>query len=40
MHWPVDIATDIAKLKEQKEVLLKELEKVIIAIAKYEEENK
>ena len=37
MNRPQNIATDIAKLKEQKELLLKELEKVIVEIAKLEE---
>ena len=36
MLWPVNIANDIAKLKEKKEVLLKELEEVIIKIAELE----
>lgn len=39
MNYPLDIANDIAKLKEQKELLLKELEKVIIEIAKLEEKE-
>lgn len=37
MIKPINIASDIAKLKEQKEMLLKELEKVIVEIAKLEE---
>lgn len=40
MFYPLNIATDLAKLKEQKEMLLKELEKVIVAIAKIENEEK
>ena len=36
MHWPINIANDLAKLKEKKELLLKELEEVIIEIAKLE----
>lgn len=37
MVYPVNVADDIAKLKEKKELLLKELEKVIVEIAKLEE---
>lgn len=37
MHRPQNIATDLAQLKEKKELLLKELEKIIIEIAKIEE---
>ena len=40
MNYPLNIATDLAKLKEQKKFLLKELEKVIVAIAKIENEEK
>ena len=40
MHRPQNIATDLAQLKEKKELLLKELEEVIIAIAKLENEEK
>lgn len=40
MHYPLNIATDLAKLKEKKELLLKELEEVIVAIAKIENEEK
>lgn len=40
MHRPVNIATDLAKLKEKKELLLKELEEVIVEIAKLEKEEK
>ena len=36
MYWPQNIATDVAKLKEKKELLLKELEEVIIKIAELE----
>ena len=40
MYIPLNIATDLAKLKEKKELLLKELEEIIIAIAKIENEEK
>jgi hypothetical protein len=40
MHRPLNIATDLSKLKEKKELLLKELEEVIVAIAKIENEEK
>jgi hypothetical protein len=36
MLYPVNIASDIAKLKEKKEVLLKELEEIIVKIAELE----
>lgn len=36
MNYPLNIASDIAKLKEKKELLLKELEEVIIKIAELE----
>lgn len=37
MFWPCDIASDVAKLKERKEVLLKELAEIEEKLAKVEE---
>lgn len=39
MVWPTNIADEIAKLKEKKELVLKELEKIIVEIAKLEEKK-
>lgn len=39
MYWPLNIADEIAKLKEKKELILKELEKIIVEIAKLEEKK-
>lgn len=36
MLYPVNIASDIAKLKEKKELILKELEEIIVKIAELE----